>query len=105
MRAVQKEHEKTRHWSGAPPAQDIARTVSTSIDTAPAVEPPSDQKLLVAVGAGDRAVGDAEDRPARLPGEPACDGVDDFLVKLRLAHDPTLAHPALADLELRLDQR
>src|SRR5471030_2110004 len=76
-------------------------TTTSSASRAPC----ADQELLVALCARDRAFGDAEDRPARLPGEPRGNSVDDFLVQFRLAHDAALAHPALADLELRLDQR
>ena len=53
----------------------------------------------------DRAFGDAQHPPAGQAADPGADAVADFLVQFRLAHHAALADPALADLELGLDQR
>src|SRR3546814_12198484 len=64
----------------------------------------ADQEFRVALRALDRAFDDAEDPPSRKAGEPGRDRLADLPVKLRVAHHAALADPALADLELRLDQ-
>src|SRR5262249_21880422 len=71
---------------------------------AAALTPTGDQELLVAIGSRDWALNHSKYRPALLRAQPRRDRLDDFLVKLGLAHDTALSHPSLANLELRLDQ-
>ena len=53
----------------------------------------------------DRALGDAEHRPAGLAASQARMRVAHFLMQRRVAHHAALADALRADLELRLDQR
>src|SRR5215470_17590849 len=63
------------------------------------------QEFLVPFGAFDRAVDKTQHAPTRLRGEPIGDRSAHLGMQIRIAHDAALAHAALADLELRLDQR
>src|SRR5262245_45507590 len=63
-----------------------------------------DQELAVAVGASDRAVGDADHAPAGLTVEPRGDAGADPAVQIGIADDAALADLGGADLELRLDE-
>src|SRR6185312_2167967 len=64
-----------------------------------------DQELAVAVGAGDRAVGDADHTPGGLTAEPFGDAGADPAVQIGITHDAALADLGGADLELGLDER
>src|SRR5882724_1498612 len=63
-----------------------------------------DQELAVAVGAGNRTLGDADHGPTGLTAEPGGNAGADFLVQIGVADDAALADLRGADLELRLDQ-
>src|SRR5882724_3056606 len=63
-----------------------------------------DQELAVAVGAGDRTLGDADHGPAGLTAEPRGNARADFLVQIGVADNAALADLRGADFELRLDQ-
>src|SRR5262245_23343179 len=86
-----------------PPTTCGCRSCSAARDLAAA--PGGDQELAVAVGAGDRAVGDADHAPTGLTAEPRDDAGANPAVQVGIADDAAFADLAGADLELRLDER
>src|SRR5262249_12602640 len=93
----------SRSWRIPPPATCACRSCSRDSDLA--APPRRDQELAVAVGAGDRAVGETEHGPAGLAAEPVGDARADCPMEFGVADDAPLADLRRADLELRLDQR
>src|SRR5580698_269579 len=64
-----------------------------------------EQEFAVALGAGDGALGDAEDAPAGERCPPGLDALAHRAVNFRIAHDASAADVGGAGLELRLDER
>ena len=64
-----------------------------------------DQELFVAARAGNRAFEDPANCPAGLAGNPCFDARANLDMKFCVADHPSFANLALANLELRLDQR
>src|SRR5258708_8395319 len=67
--------------------------------------PRVDEELDIALGPLNGALGQAFHAPARLRLEPSGNALAHLAMERRIAHHATLADLALADLELRLDER